>query len=82
MAENFNPYGLHAIRIPLALVNYDGATATCKSLSWGAKVFYALLAFHLGRPKAVNFCCPGMKMLVKETGASTDTIGRWLNELD
>jgi hypothetical protein len=81
MPERFNPYGLHAIHIPLALLTYDGATGTRKSLSWGAKVFYGRLALFLGRPKADEFCNPSLETMSAAMGISVDTVGRWLREL-
>jgi hypothetical protein len=83
MAKRFNPYGLHAIHIPLALVIYDGASGTRKSLSWGAKVLYGRLALFLGRPKANSepFCNPCLETMASTMATSVDTIGRWLREL-
>jgi Helix-turn-helix domain len=83
LAKRFNPYGLHAIHIPLALVNYDGATETRKSLSWGAKVLYGRLALFLGRPKSnsESFCSPSLETVASAMATSVDTIGRWLREL-
>jgi len=77
----FNPYGLHAIRIPLALLMYDGATQTRKSLSWGAKAFYGRLALFLGKPKAESFCNPDLRTMAAAMKTSEDTVGRWLVEL-
>jgi hypothetical protein len=79
--QKFNPYGLHSIHIPLALIKYDGATETRKSLSWGAKVFYGRLALFLGRPKPEAFCRPDLATMAATMGTSQDTIGRWLAEL-
>ncbi len=81
MAVAFNPYGLHAIRIPLAMITYDGTTETRKALSWGAKVFYGRLGLFLGRPKAESFCNPNLETMAGAMRTSTDTIGRWLEEL-
>ncbi len=83
MAKNFNPYGLHAIHIPLALLRYDGAAKTGKGLSWGAKVLYGRLALFLGRPKpkAESFCNPSLETMASATATSMDTVGRWLTEL-
>jgi Helix-turn-helix domain len=81
MDDGFNPYGLHAIHIPLALVKYDGATETRNSLSWGAKVFYGRLALFLGKPKADSFCNPNLETMAAAMETSSDTIGRWLAEL-
>jgi hypothetical protein len=79
----FNPYGLLAVHVPLALIKYNGVTKKGKSLSWGARVFYARLAFFLGKPnpKGENFCSPDLKEMRKAMGTSIDTIGRWLEEL-
>jgi hypothetical protein len=77
----FNPYGLHAIHIPLGLLTYDGATQTRKSLSWGAKAFYGRLALFLGKPKAKCFCSPDLETMAEAMGVSQDTVGRWLAEL-
>jgi Helix-turn-helix domain len=79
--EMFNPYGLPAIRIPLAMITYDGSTSARKSLSWGAKALYGRLAFFLGKPKAGAFCNPDLKTIAEAMRTSTDTIGRWLDEL-
>jgi hypothetical protein len=81
MDDVFNPYGLHAIRIPLAMITYDGATESRKSLSWGAKALYGRLALFLGRPKADAFCNPDLKTMAAAMGTSPDSIGRWLSEL-
>lgn len=76
--ERFNPYGLHAVRVPLGLVSYRG-------LSWGAKVLYGRMALHLGRPdsRKARFpvCNPGEKRLAVEMGVSEDVVERWLAEL-
>lgn len=81
MPEQFNPYGLVAIHIPLALVTYDGATGARKSLSWGAKALYGRLALFLGKPKTDGFCNPSLETMASAMGTSVDTVGRWLREL-
>ena len=77
----FNPYGLYSIHIPLALLKYDGATATRKSLSVGAKLLYGRLALFLGKPKVGGFCNPDLKTMAASMETSVDTVGRWLAEL-
>src|ERR1035437_10762173 len=73
-AEQFNPYGLHAIHIPLGMVDYPG-------LDWSAKCLYARLALHLGKPRTGAHCDPDRETLAREMGVSTDSIDRWLKEL-
>ena len=73
-AEQFNPYGLHAIHIPLGMVDYPG-------LDWSAKCLYARLALHLGKPRKGAHCDPDRETLAREMGVSTDSIDRWLKEL-
>ena len=73
-AEQFNPYGLHAIRIPLGMLAYP-------SLTWGAKCLYGRLALHLGKPREGAHCDAGLDKLASEMGTSVDTIDRWLKEL-
>ncbi len=79
----FNPYGLLAVHVPLALIKYNGVTKKGKSLSWGARVFYGRLALFLGKPeKTESFCNPNLAtMAAAMGGTSIDTIGRWLEEL-
>src|ERR1035441_7791887 len=72
-AEQFNPYGLHAIHIPLRLVPYQG-------LSWAAKGLYGRLALYRGK-KADGFCAPGLVELARAMGASVDAVNRWMMEL-
>lgn len=69
----FNPYELHAIRIPLGLVEYSG-------ISWGAKVLYGRLALFRGR-KQDGYCHPSLQTLATEMRSSVDSIERWLREL-
>jgi hypothetical protein len=71
--STFNPYTVHAIRVPLAMVPYPGISA-------GAKLLYGRLALYRGR-KPDGFCNPGLESLAADMGVSTDTIGRWLAEL-
>lgn len=73
MSAAFNPYSLHAIRIPLGMVTYQ-------RLSWGAKCLYGRLALHRGK-KEDGYCRPGLDTLASEMGSSIDTIDRWLKEL-
>ena len=72
-AESFNPYGLHAVRVPLAMLAY-------RKVSWGAKCLYGRLALHRGR-KPDGFCNPSLESLATEMGADIATIDRWLKEL-
>jgi hypothetical protein len=74
MADQFNPYGLRAIHIPLGMLNYP-------RLSWGAKMLYGRLALFLGRPKSGSYCNPDLPTMAAELGVSVDTVGRFLNEL-
>lgn len=69
----FNPYGLHAIRIPLGMVSYPG-------LSAGAKLLYGRLSLYRGR-QPDGFCRPSLETLALAMGASVDSVDRWLGEL-
>lgn len=72
----FNPYGLHAVHIPLGLLSHSG-------VSWGAKCLYGRLALFLGKPKKGRecFCNPSLERMASAMGTSIDTIERWLDEL-
>jgi hypothetical protein len=72
-AQEFNPYELYAIRIPLGMVSHP-------DLSWGAKVLYGRLALYRGG-KPEGFCKPRLESLAMAMAASVDTIDRWLGEL-
>jgi hypothetical protein len=72
--EPFNPYGLHAIRVPLGMLTYPGISA-------GAKLLYGRLALHLGKPRAGAHCDPNLDTLAGDMATSVDTINRWLAEL-
>ena len=71
--EQFNPYGLHSIRVPLGLVRYP-------NVSWGAKCLYARLALFRGA-KPDGYCNPSLEQMAAAMGSSVDTIGRFLAEL-
>jgi hypothetical protein len=72
-SSEFNPYGLHAIRIPLEMVSYPG-------LSAGAKLLYGRLALFRGRQEG-GFCRPSLEKLAQAMGTSVDSVDRWLGEL-
>lgn len=72
-SDEFNPYGLYAIHIPLGMVAYP-------DLSWGAKALYGRLALYRGK-KPGGFCKPYLDTLAQAMGVSVDTIDRWLGEL-
>jgi hypothetical protein len=70
----FNPWNrFRGIFIPLSLFSYD-------KLSAGAKLLYGRLALYRGK-RNDGICNPSLDTLAKETGASADTLGRWLKEL-
>jgi len=70
----FNPYGLHSIRIPLGLLLYPG-------VSPGAKLLYGRLLLFRGR-EPDGYCNPGLKQMAAEMGGvSLASIKRWLAEL-
>lgn len=71
--EEFIPYGLHSIHVPLGMVPYRG-------LSWGAKSLYGRLALFRGR-KPDGFCNPGLDRMAAAMGVSVDTVERFLREL-
>jgi hypothetical protein len=73
-SQPFNPYVLHAIRIPLDMLSYP-------RLSWPAKCLYGRLALHLGKPRPGARCNPNLCTLATEMGASVDSVDRWLKEL-
>jgi hypothetical protein len=74
--ENFNPYGLHAIHIPLGMLTYDP-----DKLSWAAKALYGRLALFRGK-QPDGFCNPNLdQMAAAMGGCSIDSIDRWLAEL-
>jgi len=71
----FNPYGLHAWRIPEGLAKHQ-------EVSWAAKVLYAYLAFRLGKPRTGgNFCNPGLKTMAEAMNLTEDHVTRLLKEL-
>jgi hypothetical protein len=72
-AEQFNPYGLHAVHIPLRMVPYQG-------LSWAAKCLYGRLGLYRGK-KPDGFCAPDLVELARAMGASIDGVNRWMMEL-
>jgi hypothetical protein len=72
--EPFNPYGLHAIRVPVAMLGFQG-------VSFGAKCLYGRLALYLGKPRAGAHCDPNLDTLARDMATSVDTINRWLSEL-
>jgi hypothetical protein len=72
--EPFNPYGLHAIRVPVAMLGFQG-------VSFGAKCLYGRLALYLGRPRAGAHCDPNLDRLARDMATSVDSINRWLSEL-
>lgn len=69
----FNPYGLHAARVPLAVLTYP-------ALSEGAKLLYGRLALFRGS-KQDGFCNPALPTMAAAMAVSVDTVGRWLGEL-
>lgn len=71
--EQFNPYGLHSIHVPLGLVRN-------RNVSWGAKCLYGRLALFRGR-KPAGFCSPRRETLADEMNVPVDTVDRWLAEL-
>lgn len=71
--SEFNPYGLHAIRVPLEMVSYPG-------LSAGAKLLYGRLALYRGRQEG-GFCRPSLEKLAQAMGTSVDSVDRWLGDL-
>ena len=72
--EPFNPYTLHAVRVPLGMLTYPGISA-------GAKLLYGRLALYLGKPRAGAHCDPALPTLARDMATSVDTISRWLAEL-